>query len=101
MRKVKRRRRGGVAWRAILERCSASGLSAPVFCAREGISVQSFRRWRARLGREVGRTLESAAVADGQPAAGFIDLGEVRAGGAHFEVRLELGSGLVLSIARR
>jgi hypothetical protein len=31
---------------------------------------------------------------------GFIDLGDLRSGGARYEVRLELGAGIVLSIAR-
>jgi hypothetical protein len=33
-------------------------------------------------------------------AAPFIDLGNLRAGGSRLEVRLELGGGLVLSLAR-
>jgi hypothetical protein len=33
-------------------------------------------------------------------AAPFIDLGAIGAGGPRLEVRLELGAGLVLSIAR-
>jgi hypothetical protein len=30
----------------------------------------------------------------------FIDLGDLRSGGPRFEVRLDLGSGVILSIAR-
>ena len=33
-------------------------------------------------------------------ATPFIDLGDLRSGGSRFEVRLELGGGVVLSIAR-
>jgi hypothetical protein len=33
-------------------------------------------------------------------SAPFIDLGELRSGGPRFEIRLELGSGVTLSIAR-
>lgn len=100
MRKIKRRRRGAAAWRGILERFAARGVTPAAFCAREGISVQSLRRWRARLGSDAGDAPRAAGAEERKPAVGFIDLGEVRAGGAHFEVRLELGAGLVLSIAR-
>jgi hypothetical protein len=43
-------------------------------------------------------------TAGAEPAARvlapFIDLGDLRSGGPRFEVRLDLGSGVVLSIAR-
>jgi hypothetical protein len=35
-----------------------------------------------------------------QEAAPFIDLGDLRSAGLRLEVRLELGDGMVLSIAR-
>jgi hypothetical protein len=33
-------------------------------------------------------------------SAPFIDIGDLRSGGPRFEVRLDLGGGMVLSIAR-
>jgi hypothetical protein len=97
MKRVRQRRRGAAGWGELVGRFATSGLRTPAFCAREGISAQSLRRWRSRLGGEPVRDRNGGAVTD---PGGFIDLGEVRAGGARLEVRLELGAGLVLSIAR-
>ena len=36
-------------WRQRLLRQTASGLSIPVFCAREGVSSASFHAWKRRL----------------------------------------------------
>jgi hypothetical protein len=41
MEKIKRRRYGAEVWRKILGRFEESGLAAPVFCEREGISTES------------------------------------------------------------
>jgi len=60
-----------------------------------------FRRWRATL---KDAQTEHRVTARAEPAAGvsapFIDLGDLRSGGPRLEVRLDLGSGVVLSIAR-
>jgi len=87
-------------WREILGRFEESGLGAPAFCARERVSVPSLRRWQARLGGEADHALVAKAGALAGKTAEFIDLGELRSGEPRFEVRLELGVGLILSIAR-
>lgn len=97
----KRIRRGAAGWLKLFSRQSSSGLSVPEFCRRERINAALFRRWRLRL-KESGGAPREAAVA--QPVAPvavpFIDLGDLRSGGSRFEVRLEFGAGMVLSIAR-
>ncbi len=100
MEKVRRRRYGAETWQKILGRFEESGLDAPAFCTRERVSMPSFRRWQKRLGGESDRAVVTRAAEVTGKAAGFIDLGDVRAGGARFEVRLELGAGIVLSLAR-
>jgi hypothetical protein len=100
MAKIRRRRHGAEAWGRILERFEESGLTAPTFCARERISRQSFYRWRSRLGGESGQALIAKARQLTSRTAGFIDLGDLRSGGSRMEVRLELGAGVILSIAR-
>lgn len=40
------------------------------------------------------------AAQSSSKAGGFIDLGDLRSGSSRYEVRLELGAGIVLSIAR-
>jgi hypothetical protein len=100
MQKIKRRRYRAETWQKILGRFEESGLAAPAFCARERISTQSLFRWRSRLGGGSDHALVAKAAQLARKTAGFIDLGDLRSSDARFEVRLELGVGIVLSIAR-
>lgn len=103
MAKATRRRLGVAAWRGLVGDQARSGLPVAQFCAREGVSAASFYQWRSRLGRgeqDVPSGAESAATMkrEGSPTA-FVDLGTL-GGGGRFELRLELGGGLVLQLAR-
>lgn len=104
MQLMKRRRLGAEAWRMLLGRFGASGLTVSAFCAREGVSAASFYRWRSQLGpeSEVAQRLPSAPVVKrGAAKTAFVDLGALGRSGAlssRFELRLELGGGLVLSL---
>jgi len=42
-------RRSAEEWRKIFDKCEASGLSALVFCLREGIPRSTFTRWQQRV----------------------------------------------------
>ena len=99
MAKRKRIRRSAAVWRELFSRQARSGVSVAEFCSGEKINAGVFRRWRAVL-----KDMDSGAVGASVPpvaeAVPFIDLGGIRPGGSRFEVRLELGAGLVLSIAR-
>ena len=53
-----------------------------------------------RLGGESDRALRRQGGESTSKPAGFIDLGDLRSSGSRFEVRLELGGGVILSIAR-
>lgn len=94
----KRIRRGRTGWLKLFSRQISSGLPVREFCQREGINASLFRRWQARLAASRAGGKVSAAVEATEP---FIDLGDLRTGGPRLEVRLDLGGGLVLSIARR
>jgi hypothetical protein len=100
MQKMKQRRYRAGAWREILGRFEDSGLGAPAFCARERVSVQSLRRWQSRLGGESGHALVAKAEGLTDKTAEFIDLGALRSAEPRLEVRLELGGGVILCIAR-
>jgi len=100
MEKTRQRRYRAETWRKILRRFEESGLAARAFCTRERISIQSLQRWRSRLGGESDQALVAKAAQLTSKTAGFIDLGDLRSGGSRFEVRLELGAGVILSIAR-
>ncbi len=100
MKKIRQRRYGAETWRKIVGQFEESGLAAPTFCARERISTQSLRRWQLRLGGESDRTLVARATQLTSKGPGFIDLGNLQSSDSRFEVRLELGGGIVLSIGR-
>ncbi len=101
MEKIRQRRHGAEVWRGILGRFEESGMTAPEFSAHEHISRQSLYRWRARLGGESDQALVAkAAQLTNSKASGFIDLGDLRSCRSRLEVRLDLGAGVVLSIAR-
>ena len=102
--KRKRVKRSEATWREMFARQAASGMSVTQFCQGEGINASLFRRWRStltrsrprvRLARRAHKLPESRAA-----AAPFIDLGGLQAGSARFEVRLDFGGGMVLSIGR-
>ncbi|MGH7189911.1 MAG: IS66 family insertion sequence element accessory protein TnpA [Acetobacteraceae bacterium] len=94
-----RQRRNAQAWDELVKRQNASGLSAQAFCRREGISAWMFYRWRSRL--RVGRSRQPESRALAGEAAPFIELGALRSPGAQrWEVRLDLGAGIVLHLVR-
>ena len=64
------------------------------------VSAIIVRRWQLRLGEDSDQSLVAKTAQSSSKPGGFIDLGDLRSGGSRFEVRLELGVGIVLSIAR-
>jgi hypothetical protein len=101
MEKIKQRRYGAKGWRKILDRFEVSGLTALAFCTQERISTKSLRRWQLRLADDTAESMVAKATQSSNKPGGFIDLGDLRSGGSRYEVRLDLGAGIVLSIARR
>lgn len=101
MGQVKRIRRSAAMWRELFSRQSSSGVSVPEFCRREKINTSLFRRWRLSL-EDSGKVIRPPCKAEpaAEAPAPFIDLGGIGSGGPRFEVRLDLGAGIVLSIAR-
>jgi hypothetical protein len=101
--KQKRVKRSEATWRELFARQAASGVPVADFCRAEEVNAGLFRRWRAKLAapskQQRVQRAHQAQVAKA-PAAPFIDLGGLRAESARFEVRLELGGGMVLSIGR-
>lgn len=74
-----------------------SRLSVGQFCRREGLSSSSFNRWRSR--RTAGR-VATQPLAPTLTTSSFVDLGALSAGRERFELRLDLGGGIVLQLAR-
>jgi len=93
-------RRTLVERRALLSRFEDSGLRVGAFCQRERISSASFYRWQ----RESGGGIDRAAATDGERASAFVDLGALSMQASTppgFDLRLDLGDGLVLHLVRR
>jgi hypothetical protein len=99
-----RQRRGESAWREIVARQEHSGLTVTEFSEREGLKAASLYGWRGRLrqaaaGEKVSPTVSSRRRAE-KSSEEFIDLGEIGASGGRFEVRLDLGGGVLLQLVR-
>ena len=100
MQQIRRRRLGTLAWRAMLVRFSGSGLTIKAFCRREAVSTASFYRWRTLLGAQATavQTRPARSVTDT-----FVDLGPLMTPDsvpARFDLRLDLGGGLILQLRR-
>ena len=94
------RRRSRQEWQAVIARFAASGLGIEPFCAREGLSESSFRRWRSLMGEETPRALRPGGGHAAEPM-GFFDAGTLKLGGTgRLELRLDLGDGVILHLSR-
>lgn len=105
MEKIRRERRSESAWRDLVDEHRKSGLTAAVFCEQEGITPASLYAWRSRLGRSSpiespGTHAPSKSGANVDPPVEFIDLGSVGSTQSRFEVRLDLGQGVLLHLVR-
>lgn len=102
--KFKRRHLDEQTWREVLGRFECSGMSVLAFCKREGVSANSFRRWRSRLApRPSIQAAPQGDVPAAQSATSFIELGSYGAAGApagRLELKLDLGGGLSLHLVR-
>jgi len=94
------RRRSIETWRELLALQASSGLSVQAFCRQQRLNTWTFYGWRSRL-RQRTAVPETAAAADGSTEpAGFIDLGALSRSSSRYEIRLDLGGGVVLQVVR-
>ena len=91
-------RRSGEEWQALLNRFDARHDSVSAFCKRESISEASYYRWRGLLPAALHR--HEPAASSGPSA--FLDLGHLPASlpGSRFDLKLDLGGGLMLHLVR-
>ena len=89
-------RRSRQEWQAVIARFAESGLGVEPFCAREGLSESTFRRWRSLLGEP-----STQPAAPAMERIGFVDAGTLKLGGmGRLELRLDLGDGVILHLSR-
>ena len=69
----------------------------PRYCAREGISIASYHRWRRLL---AAPTRCAMTTSEARAAPAFVDLSALTGAGSRLELRLDLGGGVILQIAR-
>jgi transposase-like protein len=104
MDQIVRQHRSESAWREIVQRQEQSGLTVQDFCEREGLKAASLYGWRVRLrqgpaAKRSSRQLSTKAPAK-KPSDQFIDLGAIDSSRVRFEVRLDLGGGVLLHLVR-
>jgi putative transposase len=104
MDQIVRQRRSESAWREIVARQEQSGLTVQEFCEREGLKAASLYGWRVRLrqehaGKKTSPPISRRARAEKAPGE-FIDLGAIDSSRGRFEVRLDLGGGVLLHLVR-
>jgi hypothetical protein len=99
-----RQRRSESVWREIMSRQQQSGLTVTEFCEREGLKVASLYGWRGRLRQEAAGEKASPPISSRarveKSSEEFIDLGAIGASRGRFEVRLDLGGGVLLTLVR-
>jgi hypothetical protein len=100
MERKRRVRRSAQEWRDVLAAFANSALSVESYCRREGISRACFYRWRSILGNAEDRSLRHKAPSMADTVGGFVDLGTLGSSSARLELRLDLGGGVILQIAR-
>jgi transposase-like protein len=100
---IKRRHLSSNEWRGLLDRFAAGSESVSAFCRREGVSANSFRRWRDRLSVKASGSPAPINKAHADAAPGFVDLGSLGVTAVpttRLELTLDLGAGVTLHVVR-
>jgi hypothetical protein len=100
MDQIRRIKRSEATWRELFARHASSGISVLEFCRAEAINPGVFRRWRSMLNGGGMQGAKPQARAAAKAVTPFIDLGAMGGSSSRMEVRLELGGGVVLTVAR-
>jgi hypothetical protein len=103
---IKRRQLIERARRGLFKRLDGAELTVQAFCPREGLSRSSLHRWRSRLAPQAhGVAAATHESDDHRIAPSLVDLGVLGVSGAWapsgLALRLDLGGGLSLTLARR
>ena len=84
----------------MLKQFKASGRSARAFCEAEGVGLVRFYAWRRRLRGQSMPARGFRKSSTPERAGGFVELGALGAKESRFEVRMDLGAGVLLHLVR-
>jgi len=87
---ARRARRSSDEWKKLMEAFGQSDLTAPAFCDQHELGYSTFTKWRRNLSKPPEAIGESP----------LIELTSLPSRSRHWDVELELGSGVVLRIHR-
>ena len=95
-------RREKKEWMKIIAECEQSGKSVAAFCKQKGVGEASFYKWRKRIGTDT-----SARITTPMENEPFIEMGPIAsvaqaddAGDTPWQIALELGDGIKLTLRR-
>lgn len=92
-------RRSRAQWEELIELQLGSGLSAPKFCEKAGVSYQSFMSWRKKISTpQIGSNDSSKFIE--LTAPDNIAESEHSNSSSQWQVELDLGHGIQLRIAQ-
>lgn len=100
MEQARRVHRDEATWREIFARQAGSGLLVSQFCRQERLNPGVFRRWRSALESSSAPQAKAKRSRAAQRAKPFVDLGALGSGESRWEIRLELGGGVILNLVR-
>lgn len=99
---MKRTRRTHEQWLELYDQWQESGLSAPAYCKKSGLSYQSFQNFRSKF--EKGELSVAPAQEQGGQTPAFIDLGSLSdmasERGSGWNITLRLGNGVELELSQ-
>lgn len=97
-------RRSAREWRALLRTYARSNETRQQFCARHGVALSTFDRWRQRLRQEAATGMAVRASVPAPALALFVELAAdkqpVSAEFPVWDMELELGHGVFLRLRR-
>ena len=101
------RRRSAQEWRTLIRAHSRGNETRKHFCARHGVALSTFERWRRRVRSEMPDSDSASrplrAARDSTPSL-FVELAPeanpIIASSSAWDVELDLGAGMVLRLRR-
>lgn len=95
---TRRVRRSREQWQRIIVEYESENLTQKEFCAKHNLGSVSFNKWYHRLKSDQANSFVALPVISAEKVE---NVSGVAQNNNHFDVRLELGDGLVLHLSRQ